>query len=491
MTASNFVNPTYYNLQRAVIRSEYSNIGELDITALIPRLSISVSIDSETIFGSARIVDSVGLLDGSDTRDSLRGEEQIILEIADSKSINENGGAESGEIENPFRFVGFVYKVDNIETKEVNDAVMYDIHFISYQSFKAGTYEIIRAFIDETVSDIAKTIFEEYYEQPQDLKEIKDPADRKRLFIEDTEGVYRCTIPKMRPEEAMGFLTKRSYSTRSPSCMFRFFENTRGYHYVTDEQLYRLATDTAEPDYDPSRMFRFTYLDAIPNTLDFFDQQLNNLESIENSKRVNSLDDIYNGAYRNKVYEIDILSRNLNLLDDKNQYDYFERREKYNLRSIPEFNRLADRHTKDFIETIHRGSEDVQKQWLVIQNYTDGEKTGENAMQAQTYYAEIISNRAAYSKHLESITVNASGPGRLDITAGDIVDLKVEDFVFADSTEAGDFETNKHLSGKYIVRSVTHSMEYEEMINSYVLIKREWSQTELDIESTRIFAGGR
>jgi hypothetical protein len=488
MTTTNFVNPTYYSIQKAVIRSEYSNIGELDITALIPRLSISVSIDSETIFGSARIVDSVGLLDGSKTRDSLRGEEQIILEIADSNSINKNGGAESGKIENPFRFVGFVYKVDNIETKDVNDAVTYDIHFISYQSFKAGTYSIIRAFIDKTVSDIIKTIFKEYYEQPRDLKEIINPSDRKRLFIEDTEGVYRCTIPKMRPEEAMGFLTKRSYSTRSPSCMFRFFENTRGYHYVTDEQLYRLATDEAEPDYDPSRLFRFTYLDAIPNTLEFFDRQLNNLDTIENSKRVNSLDDIYNGAYRNKVYEIDILSRNLNLLDDTNQYDYFKRREKYNLRSIPEFNKLADRHTKNFIETIHRGSEDVQKKWLVIQNYTDGEKAGENSMQAQTYYAEIISNRAAYSKHLENITVNARGPGRLDITAGDIVDLKVEDFTFANP---GNFETNKHLSGKYIVRSVTHSMEYEEMFNSYVLVKREWAQTEMDIESTRIFTGGR
>ena len=488
MTASNFVNPTYYNLQRAVIRSEYSNIGELDITALIPRLSISVSIDSETIFGSARIVDSVGLLDGSDTRDSLRGEEQIILEIADSKSINENGGAESGEIENPFRFVGFVYKVDNIETKDVNDAVMYDIHFISYQSFKAGTYEIIRAFIDETVSDIAKTIFEEYYEQPQDLKEIKDPTDRKRLFIEDTEGVYRCTIPKMRPEEAMGFLTKRSYSTRSPSCMFRFFENTRGYHYVTDEQLYRLATDTAEPDYDPSRSFEFTYLDAIPDTLDFFDQQLNNLETVENSKRVNSLDDIYNGAYRNKVYEIDILSRNLNLLDDKNQYDYFERRNDY--LNPGKFKKISDRHTSRFINTVHRGSEDVQKQWLVVQNYTIGEKSGENAMQAETYYADIIANRAAYSKHVENITVNARGPGRLDITAGDIIDLTVKDFVFADSAETGDFETNKHLSGKYIVRSVTHSMEYEEMFNSYVLIKREWSQTEFDLDQAGRIRGG-
>jgi hypothetical protein len=478
--SQNFVNPTYYNLQRAVIRSEYSNIGELDVTALIPALSLTTSIDSETIFGSARFIDSVGILDGDDDtgRDPLRGEEIIIFEIADSQMINENGGEGSGEVPEPFRFAGYIYKIDNVQTKEINDAVTYDVHFISYQSFVAGTYQIIRSFSDESVSDVVRTIFNDYYGTPSKIAAI--PPDLvKSLELQETDGVIRCTIPKMRPEEAMSFLSKRSYSTRSPSCTFRFFENFKSYHYVTDERLFELAEE------DGDRIFDFTYLDSIPNTLEFFDEQRNNLEILENTRRLNSLDDIYNGAYRNKVYELDILSRNLNLIDETNQYDYFKERNKY-LDVKPSQQVVDDRHTKDFIDAVHRADEDIQKEWLVIQNYTTGERTGDNSMQAETYYADIISNRQAYSKHISNITVDASGPGRLDISAGDIINLSVKKFVFADNNESGAFEENKRLSGRYIVKSVTYNMEHEEMSNTYTLIKRDWSEVTM-----RTFRGGR
>ena len=469
--SENFVNPTYYNLQKASIKSDFSRIGDIDVTGLIPSISLTTSIDSDTIYGTARFVDSTGLLDGDDDigRDPLRGEEMIIFEIVDSKMINEAGGIGSDRIEEPFRFVGFIYKIDNVKTKEINDAVTYDVHFISYQSFVAGTYEIIRAFKDVSVSDIARSVFNEYYGSPQKIRKIP-PELVKSLELEQTEGVIRCTIPKMRPEEAMSFLSKRAFSNKSPSCTFRFFENFKSYHFVTDEHLFRLAEE------DGDRIFDLTYLDAIPKTLDFFDDQRNNLEILENSKRLNSLDDIYNGAYRNKVYEIDILSRNLNLLDDTNQYDYFKERDGY-LDVKPSQEVVDDRHTTKFIDAIHRGREDVQKEWLVIQNYTVGEKTGENSMQAETRYADIISNRQAYSKHISSITVTARGPGRLDISAGDIINLSVKKFVFGDNQDVGEFEENKRMSGNYIVKSITYTMEHDEMFNSYTLMKRNWSET--------------
>lgn len=478
--SGNFINPTYFNLQKVTIRSEFGGVKglELDVTALIPRLSITSSIDSETMFGVARVIDSVGLLSGGAGKEPLRAEEQIIFEIADAKTINDNGGLESGSIANAYRFVGFIYKIDNIQTKEVNDAVTYDIHFVSYQSFRANTYEIIRAFVDEKISDIAKTVFTDYYGSQETLSYIS-PKDRKKLFLEDTDGVYRCTVPRMKPDETMSFFSRRAYSSSSPSCLFRFFESSRGFHFVTDEKLYRMATDETDPDYSNKRSFAFTYLENIPNTLEYFESQTNNLEIIENNKRVNTFDDIFNGAYRNKVYELDILSRRLNLLDDSNQYDYFKVRNKYDVqkKNARQLQSLVDRHTKAFIDAVHRSGENPQKKWLVVQNYTEGERSGINEMQAETYYADIVSNRQAYSKHIESITVDAVGPGRLDITAGDIVDLAVQEFDFADNSGTGGaFADNKHLSGKYIVKSVTHGMERDTMKNTYVLIKRDWNQ---------------
>ena len=490
--SENFVNPTYYNVQRATISTEFIGAIDFDITNLIPRLSITSSIDSETMFGVAHVIDSVGLLSGGPGRDPLRGEEQIIFEIADSKTINDNGGLANGTVADPYKFVGFVYKIDNVQTTEINDSVSYDIHFVSYQTFRASTYEIIRAFTDKKVSDIAKTIFTDYYEN-QKTTSVAAKKSAKKLFLEETDGVYRCTIPKMKPDEAMGFLSKRSYSTTSPSCLFRFFESSRGFHFVTDEKLFLMATESTDPNYDETRNFEFTYLDAIPSTLDYFQDQLNNLEVIENTKRVNSFDDIFNGAYKNKVYELDILSRRLNLIDETNQYDYFKVRNKYDTRKKNSRERqvLVDRHTEAFINSVHGEDEGPQKKWIVVQNYTEGERSGQNAMQAETYYADIISNRHAYSKHIESITVDAVGPGRLDITAGDIVDLIVQEFEFANGEGNLSKKDNKHLSGKYIVKSVTHAMEREMMKNIYVLIKRDWNQSDDPPPIPKRFGGGK
>jgi hypothetical protein len=471
-----FVNPTYYVLQKAILRSEFSpdTVRGIDITLLIPSLTLVSSIESDTMYGTIQIIDSVGLLEEL----PLRGEEQIIMEIADSKMINANSG-EKGEVSDPYRFVGFIYKIDNVETTEINDTVTYDLHFISYQSFKAGTYEIIRSFKDKKVSDIVKLLFDQFYKSSDVIRSFL-PERRnliKDLIIpEETDGDIRCWIPKMRPEEAMEFLTKRSYSTTSPSCTFRFFENSRGYHYVTDEQIFRLALE------DEKRRHEFTYLDAIPNRLEYFDQQIKNLETIQNETRVNSLDDIYSGAYRNVVIELDILSRQLNLLDTtRNRYDYFERRNRYF--DVQRFQQVkGDRHTNKFINSVHRGDQDVEKTWLIIQNYTRGESSGDNAMQAETYYSEIVSNRQAYPKHVESITLNARGPGRLDVTAGDVIDLRVSKFKAAVDKSDGAFEEDKRLSGSYIVKSVVHRMNKEEMYNEYVMYKRNWSQIDFNKE---------
>jgi hypothetical protein len=477
---TSFVNPTYYRLQKATIRFEYlAGDAEYDVTSLIPSLSINFSIESETLYGKARFIDSVGLLEGTDKSNPLRGEEQIIFELADSKTINATGGSESGNLDNPYRFVCFIYKIDNVSTKEVNDALVYDVHFISYQAFKAGTHEIIRAFKEVTVSDIVETIFTDYYLKNENVSFIPQ-EQRKPIEIEETDGVVRCTIPKLRPEEAMTFLSRRAYSSDSPSCSFMFFESSRAFNFVTYEKMLQLAEE------NPDRLFKLTYLDAIPNTLEYFDAQINNLEVIENTSRVNTLDDLYNGAYRNKVFELDIISRQLNLLDEKGQYDYFDRRRSY-FQSGDNVS-IEDRHTQNFIRSIQKDRDPPdypQKKFLIVANYTtdidipEQQQTGalvDAVLPADMFYAEITSNRQAYKKHIESITVDAIGPGRFDITAGDIIDLDVKKFQNADG-DTGKFVLNERLSGKYIVKSVAHIMEREVMKNSYVLIKKDWSKT--------------
>ena len=108
----NLVNPTYYSLQKAILTSEFSpGIGEIDITGLIPSLTITSSMSSETVYGSFRIIDTVGLLDDL----PLRGEEKLTFELADSIMLNSQGSAgPTSQVQSPFILVAFIYKIDNV-----------------------------------------------------------------------------------------------------------------------------------------------------------------------------------------------------------------------------------------------------------------------------------------------------------------------------------------------------------------------------------------
>jgi len=472
MNKSSFVNPTYANVQKISIRSDFSDLLLIDVTLMVPSVSFTSSIDSETMYGVARFVDSVGLLEET----PLRGEEQIIFEIADSSMINESGGIQAGAVSDPFLFTGFIYKIDNVTTTDINDSLIYDVHFVSHQSYVAGTKQLIRSFRDTTVSDIVKSIFEEYYRGPNHTTN----ENLKQVTVEETSGLIRCVIPRLRPEEAMSFLSRRSYSAnQSPSCTFRFYESNKGYYFVSDEELFRLAELE-----EPKRIFQFTYLDAIPNTLDYYEEQMKNLESFENTDRINTLSDIYNGTYRNKVLELDILTRRTNLIDGSGQYDYFAERRRYF--DVKRDETLIDRHTTRFIEGVHSDSEtsggedtDIQKRFLVIKNFTSGEDlSADQSLSAETHYADIISHRQAYGNHIESTTVEAIGPGRFDVTAGDIIEMDIKRMQYATGSESDSSEQNKHLSGRYLVKTVSHVLEGDVMKNVYRLIKKDWSEVE-------------
>ncbi|MFA7407923.1 MAG: hypothetical protein WCY93_08940 [Anaerolineaceae bacterium] len=447
------VNPGYYILKSLVvssavgIRSEHFGVMSMDISNLVPAITVSVSIDSDVLHGSFKVYDSVGFLENF----PLRGEERAAIVIEDSMDT-------SSELD------VFCYKIDGVQTSDENGVIMYTVHFVSFQSFQAGTRVLIRAYKDKRVSDIALDIFQECYEtqrisRPSDFmglpgEMVSDPSNKGIIVYPHTDGNIRCVIPRMKTGEAMKFLTNRAYSTTSPSCSFRFFENLRSYYFISDEALFDTAAQR-------NKLFKFTYMDTIPKSPDHFHHQMNNLDKIVNSRRVNTIDDMYNGTYRNKVTVLDIVNGTTNLKEPG--FDYGEA-------SYFSGGKIEDRHTPEFADQYI--SEEIQKRFLVIKDYMTDQGFSDATLDGNRHYPDIISNKVSYRKHLDSITIEASGPGRMDISAGDIVDLHVPEF----NAEGGKFEKNLQLSGKYIVKSVTYLMNMETMINDYTLVKREWSR---------------
>ncbi len=452
------VSPNYYTLRQAVLYPEVANLGDaakqaqlLTITPLIPSFTITESMNQASITGYLEVYDSVGLLENY----PLRGEERLTLEVEDA-------------MKNVRVWDLMTTKIDNIVISKINSMTMYRLHFTSYQSFLARNKVWTKAFRNQTITQIVAALFRESYTPPQAVfpevvlktsgqGEVFDTT-KKMLISEGTEGYIRAAIPRMYTQEAMDFLVRRAYSATSPSTSFRFFESSNAFHFVTDEYL--LKTAHAE-----NRVFNMTAFDNIKRDGGELITEFNNLEEVVNTQRVDTIDDIYGGAYTNRVIELDTVRRIANLYE--RGYDYWAKRNEYF--SNPDNENLLDRHDPTFMATYSRP--DNAQQFLVVKDYDDYEQVAAFQNRGQTHFKDIIQNRIPFRKHLNSITVQAVGPARLDLVVGDVIKLNITEI----SAVGNKAQQNVQLTGHYLIRDITRFFEAEEGRNRYTLIKMDWA----------------
>ena len=438
-----------------------SDNGPVDIAALIPYFSIEESITAGSISGSFSVIDNIGLLEDY----PLRGEERAQLEVVDS-------------LDKTRIYDLFIYRIDEIHATDQNDGLSYNLNFVSWQYFNAAKQNVLRPFKEKTVSELINEYFNEYYTtrrqtRPSDDRvnpnELVTDGENKAIIIENTDGVIRGTIPNLTAPQAMDFLTKRAFSAERTSSSFRFFENSDSFYFVSDEQL-------LETGRQRNQVYKLTHT-TFPRSPDYFQKHMNNLDDLVNIKRYDTFEDMYDGLYKNRVIQLDIMQR---ILTNFN-YDYTQARDNY-FKDIGINNKVIDRHTDEFIN--ENFDAENAKQFMIIKDYMDEEDIAEAQLPGNRFYPNIISNRHAYRKHLNSITIEATGPARLDICAGNIIELEIEDF----DAETQKAEENKQLSGIYIVKDLIRVKDGDDAKNNYVLVKRDWSETSNQLQD-RFFDG--
>jgi hypothetical protein len=417
-----------------------TGIEKIDIIGLIYSFSISESIITNTISVSVSIIDNVGLLESY----PLRGEERVIITVRDFMG-------------NTVDYDLFLYKIDSIVPNNKGDGLSYTLHLFSYQHFLASSKRIIRSFKDNKVVTLIDKLFQEFYGGIKQLNIEQEVISSDDL----TENLIRGTIPNLTVPQAIEFLVRRSYSTQRKSSSFRFFENSESYFFISDEGLEEYAIRNG-------KVFNLTN-SRIPEDPGFFELQKNNLETVTNSKRFNTMDDMFGGYYKNEVLEIDILNKKIDLLSEQNVYDYQQRGNSYF--GDNKFRKIVDRHTKEFSDTFF--TRENSKKFIIIKDYMDIGAFDNSSLPGNRFFPTMISNRHAFRSHLNSTIVDAIGPPRLDICAGNIINLDILEF----NSKQDKKESNKQLSGKYIVKSVLRVSEGDTSKNRYTLIKRDWNNT--------------
>lgn len=430
-----FLLPGYYKIISATI-TPFGTRNSIDISGITHRIVIEESMDKDCIRGRLSVIDAVGLLETL----PLRGEERLSIEIEDilkQKRIYDL----------------FIYKVENVTSKEANDALSYDMHFISYVRWNAGRSRIIKAF-RRSIRNTAEEIFNTYY-----------TPFTKELKAESTDGDFYCVIPNYTPIQAMNFLASRAYSKLSPSCSFRFFETSDAFYFVPDEWLIAEAIVN-------DNIKEFTYLPyASPLELSSasgrkgydLEAMLRNLIELKNTDRIDTIKDLYSGAYQSNAIVIDFVNKSVT----DNRYSYQEKKTEF--ASLTSNNReVEDIHTDEFIN--YSFTEENERRFLVFKDY-QSEGDLPSTIRSEQYFPEIVSRRTTYRHMLYRNTIFVKAHGRLDLKAGDVIKLVLPEFS-ATTDKAGLY--NSQLSGNYLVHDCTHSFDKEVYEVSMMLTKFDW-----------------
>jgi len=454
-------------------RKESSEDG-IDIRPQIVGFDFEQSIDKTGITGTIRLHDRVGILEGimRDTENNtnmlkpLRGEERLQWKM--------KGFDYGTEVDLDL----FVYRIDNITPTTNVDGKEFSLHVMSWPAWYAVTSTVLEPFKNKKGHEIVKKIFDDYVSPltnssfenetppavfPTDVYRIKDTGDwtDRSLVVQHTEGLFNVIIPSYNVPQAMNFIAKKSYSSKSPSCMYRFFETWDNFYFVTDEWLILFANQNED------NIISLTYNPYVSKDGRAAEEQVKAIESLSYTKRTDSIDDLYSGGYVNQVMEIDLIDGDIIYKDFDDLFDegfYGMNGERLTKLTNEEF----DIHTETFILDNYRV--DNKPKFMVIKDWLDS-SSGQTTRGNQ-FFAEVASRRLAYHHRINRTPLAVSLKGRLDITAGQIVDLTIDDM---SSVNKATEKQNDQLRGKYLVSSVYTKFDNNILTTNLTLIKYNWS----------------
>jgi hypothetical protein len=415
--------------------------------------------------GTIQVYDSVGTLHNH----PLRGEERLDLTL------------KGHDFQTEVIITGQIVRIDNVKTNTAGDGYFYDLHFVTLSSYEAGIQSVIAPYQNMTGSAAAKSVFKKYFNKGKSLTPFADAREalpiesqrykmqgskERRFYLENSKNKLHCIIPDFSPAEAMNFLASKSLATSaSPSNMFRFFETYNGYYWCTDEWLLKMAKENKKKIKD---LYYMPFSEKDPRKAELISQTL---QSFENTNHVNTEADIDSGGYTNTVLEIDLITHHAQY----HNFNYEEQKRKFTqMGGAPLTSNTGAVHSEKFIKktfTPGNGNQSVVfRDWQA-----DGTETKpEQKIREPQNMVEIIQNRKAYNHHLNNSQVQISIQGRLDLQPGEVVNVIVQEPNVELSAE-----NNERLSGLYLISSVSHSIQENQLNTSAEITKYDWNRGDL------------
>jgi hypothetical protein len=392
----------------------------IELAKTIVNWGITESMNSPYLSGYAVVHESDNVLEGV----PLIGEEEITVTYEDFY-----GESATHTL--------FLYAIEDIKpAASTNDRMMkYTIRFTSIQKLQGDQRKIRKSYSSQKISDIVEDIYDTFML-------TDNPKYDKPIEIEETDGEQSLVIPDMRADAAMQFLSRRAYSERNKTALYRFFETREKYYFCTPEYLVEKYGEKLSKSGADKNPLYFIYNTVEDNTGPGQRIAQQSVNDFSLGTKVDTFQDMKVGTYRRTVTELDPTTRTR----IERQYDYSTEADD---KEFPSKVKLT--HSQTFLDK-YMAMHTAPEEYLLTDFPQIGQSVGQDNMKKpyqhfyENYTAKPIVN---YHFGINSLTMDIHG--RIDMYPGQLIHLEMIKF---SHTESGSREIDKERSGQYIVTGV-------------------------------------
>ena len=334
----------------------------------------------------------------------------------------------------------FVYALENRQGANPRSQ-MYTLKFISLEAIRDNQTRVSQAFAgstDQMILDICYNY----------LKTKKD------VLVEETKGVSKYVIPRVKPITAIKYLSKNARALHYENSGFLFYENAHGFQFKSYEGLF------CKKDGSP-RPIKAHYSPKVKNT---GEDDIYNLQSVEDFRilsQFNTLLNTNNGVYSSRLITHDLYNK----LFETHDFDY-------NI-EYPKQNHL---------EMDAKGDKIDNNGILPFFNYDRGETFGSKNEGALYYQSEtrkvhndyefpeskdILQKRVSQHLAVNALNIEITVPGSTEVNIGDIVHFSMPKF--APKTENDRKDQDVYLTGRYLISAARHQVSIVSKKHTLVL----------------------
>ncbi len=406
-------NSTQFKVVEIKIVTKYGTT--VDISKIYEELNIFESMLSPVMSGNIMILDSVAM----SAKLKFDGAESILIHIIKDESLS---------IYN-FKKAFRIYKQSNRQNRGLNSET-HVLHFVSDEFIYSEQRRVNQSY-EDTYSNIASKIMDEY---------LKPPQSKLRLF-DPSVGLKKIVVPNLRPLEALEWCAKRATDAKqSPN--FIFFENVYGFNFASLSKLLPV-------DYGKEIKIEMKNQVGKPT-----EEEIISARTYELMGYSDAFDRTRQGVYAGKYMGFDPITRTI--YTKKISYnDHYGSMSHGNPNpNLTKFdNRDGKFNTEEFDsrKSIYM-YETSQKQSAYIKSHDPA------SLSKLENYEDFVFQRRAIFNNLLSKRAKVTVPGDFTMASGYTVKTYIPEFDFK---EKADDNLDDTLRGNYIIIGVRHIIGFE------------------------------